>query len=71
MNAIIKELSHDETLMVNGGEKTYYGVHCQKLYVWGTRKHSGIRFLNIFNRCLVLIGAQNIIVDLDLTKGHL
>lgn len=47
-------------------------VHCQKLYVWGTRKHSGIRFLNIFNRYLVLIGAQNINqVDLDLTKGHL
>lgn len=38
MNAIIKELSHDETLMVNGGEKTYYGGTLTEVVCVGHRK---------------------------------
>ncbi len=38
MNAIIKELSHDETLMVNGGEKTYYGGTLPEVVCVGHKK---------------------------------
>ena len=38
MNAIIKELSHDETLMVNGGVNTYYGGTLPEVVCVGHKK---------------------------------
>ena len=38
MNAIIKELSPDETLMVNGGVNTYYGGTLPEVVCVGHKK---------------------------------
>ena len=69
MNAIIKELSHDETLMVNGGVNTYYGGTLPEVVCVGHKKTFWDKILEYIQS---VIGAQNINqADLGLTKEHL